>query len=161
ELGGDVTVRKLFVGKHDVERHRLLVLFPRAAVGRLHDRRTAARADDEVALALFVLGATAGEPGKVARNLVIARLGLEALGHGLGGTCVDLGGREDALGRVGLTHRQPTSAKVRQRHAAAGGCASLRALQSIRRVAYITPASATKSRSEPISSENASRLSRM
>ena len=41
------------------------------------------------------------------------------------------------------------------------GAAPFVAPQSIRRVAYITPASAAKSSSEPISSEKASRLSRM
>ena len=40
-------------------------------------------------------------------------------------------------------------------------CLSVDAPQSIRRVAYITPASAANSSSEPISSEKASRLSRM
>ena len=50
-----------------------------------------------------------------------------------------------------LHSRQPHAVPLR----------ALRALQSIRRVAYITPASARNSSIEPISSEKASSPSRM
>ena len=52
----------------------------RAAVGRFHDRRPAARADHEMALAFLVAAAAAGEPRKLARDIVIMRLGLQPLG---------------------------------------------------------------------------------
>ena len=52
----------------------------RAAVGGLHDRRTAARADDEMLLAFLVAAALARQPRQLARDVVIMRLGLEPLG---------------------------------------------------------------------------------
>ena len=57
-----------------------LPLFGGAAVGRFHDRRAAARADDEMALAFLVAAAAAGEPRKLERDVVIMRLGLQPLG---------------------------------------------------------------------------------
>ncbi len=52
----------------------------RAAVGRFHDRRTAARADHEMPLAFLVAAAAAGQPRQLARDVVIMRLGLQPLG---------------------------------------------------------------------------------
>src|SRR3546814_2192966 len=46
---GDIAIRRLFVRQHDVEADRFAPLVGGAAVRGLHDRRPAARADDEVA----------------------------------------------------------------------------------------------------------------
>src|SRR4029453_14350563 len=77
-------------------------------------------------------------------ELVGRALGLRDRRNMLRGTGVDLGSGEDALWRQRLLgHAMPPSVIQLQRHAA--GDASLIAPQSIRRVAYITPASAAKS----------------
>ena len=80
EVRGDVGVRHLLVREHDVEADRLLPLVDRAAVGSLHDRRAAARADDEIAVSGGVDRRPAGEPRELARDVVILRLGLQPLG---------------------------------------------------------------------------------
>ena len=80
QVRGHIGVGHLLVRKHDIEPDRFGADVGRAAVRRLHDRRAAARADDEMALALLVAAAAAGEPGKLPRHVIIFRLGLQPLG---------------------------------------------------------------------------------
>ena len=95
-------------------------------------------------------------------QLVGGALGLRARRHMLGGLRVDLGVRENALGRDWVGHlRDRLAEQIDRPKRRRYSHRRARLLQSIRRVAYITPASAAKSSSEPISSEKASRLSRM
>src|SRR3546814_4006485 len=59
---GNETVRRLFVRQHDIEPDRLAAFVFGAAVRRLHARRPAARADDEMTAALVVARILAREP---------------------------------------------------------------------------------------------------
>ena len=71
QFRGHEAVGQLLVRKDDVEPDRFAALVGGAAVGGLHDRRPAARADDEMALALLVRLDPAGEPRQLARDIVI------------------------------------------------------------------------------------------
>ena len=75
----DVRVGQLLERQHDVEADRYRAGVGRAAVGRLHDRRPAARASDEL-LAGAVGRHGRRQPGEVAGDRVVVRLGGEALG---------------------------------------------------------------------------------
>ena len=71
ERGRDIGVGQLLVRQHDVEADRFRALVAGAAIGRLHDRRAAARADDELPLAVLVGLDPAGQPGELARLVII------------------------------------------------------------------------------------------
>ena len=76
----DIRVGRLLVRQDDVEPDRFGADILRAAVRRLHDRWPAARADDEVALALFVQRIARRDAGEFARDLVILALFHQPLG---------------------------------------------------------------------------------
>ena len=80
EAGRDVRVRDLLVREDDVEAEALGPDVEGAAVGRLHDARTAARHDDEVAAAVPLAGG-GDDPPELARLVVVARLGEDAARH--------------------------------------------------------------------------------
>ena len=78
----------------------------------------------------------------------------------LGGLGVDLGVGKMRLGGNGRLSSVADLADQYPKPKMLSRLAALRAPQSMLRVAYITPASAANSSTEPISSEKASRLSR-
>ena len=94
--GRHIGVGHLLVRQHDVEADRCPALVDGAAIGRLHDRRAAARADDEMALAVLVGLDPAGEPGELARLVIIFGLGLEPLRDRA--LAVGRGGRDQRVG---------------------------------------------------------------
>ena len=77
-----------------------LALVGGAAIGRLHDRRTSARADDEMAPAFGIHFLAARKPGKRPRLVIIFRLGLEPLGDPA--LVVGRRGRDQGVGRFRL-----------------------------------------------------------
>src|SRR5688572_6722349 len=97
------------------------------------------------------------------RKLVGCALGLRAGRHMASGFRIDLGVRENALGRYWIVHSAGGLAdqSSKPKRYSNYSFTFLGEPQSTRLVPYMTPASAAKSSSEPISSEKASRLSRM
>jgi hypothetical protein len=79
----DIGVGRLLMRQHDVQTDRFGAHFGGAAVGRFHDRGPAARADHELAHALFDDGGLAGDAGQLAGFLIVMRIGGQPFGGGL------------------------------------------------------------------------------
>jgi len=79
QVGRHILVGRLFVRQDDVETDRFAARLAGTAIGRFHDRRTAARAHDELALAVLDDRLLGRQLGQLARFLVIFRLGDQAL----------------------------------------------------------------------------------
>ncbi len=80
QVRGHIGVRQLLVREHDVEPDGLRADVRGTAIRGLHERRPAARADDELALAVLVASAIAGQSGELPGDVIIRRLGLQPLG---------------------------------------------------------------------------------
>jgi len=87
------------VREHDIEPDALLAFVGCALVRALHDRRSAARADDEVPHPFFVALAAAGELRELAGLFDVRRLGLQPL-RDLS-LLVVRGSRDQRVGHVG------------------------------------------------------------
>ena len=67
--------------QHDIESDRLLAGIGGTAIGRLHDRRPAPRADDEIALAIGGNAAGTGQPRQFAGLVIIFGFLFQPLGN--------------------------------------------------------------------------------
>ncbi len=100
KLRRHIAIGRLLVGQQDVHADGLGANIRRTAIGRLHDRGAAARADDKIAHAIGMDRILGGDAGEFARDIVIMRIGGETLGNlaaGLVGRGVDA--------RLGLLRR--------------------------------------------------------
>src|SRR5688572_24147886 len=79
ELRRHVWIRKLLARQRDVESDRRRADLLRAAIGRLHDARPAARHQKQAAIDI-VAAALADEPAELARDVVVTALRVQTLG---------------------------------------------------------------------------------